>query len=204
MHASPKCDRAEVLRGSQGAQSSSALVTSCRWARRLTGGSGCRHHVACSAAAVKGAVASSLRCHSRTEGASSASSLAAPWHSRLHVSSSGVHFHPYLSMLQTQMVCGHCQSARTRISCRRCCTASRSSSGRRASRRARALMTAPRPPGAATDCRESLWCNSCTLCAFEALTFLSWLLLLPASHGNRWHVIGYVILRMLEGPWATA
>ena len=187
IHAKTESDRAVVFRGSLGAQSFFALVTSCRWARRHTGGFGCRHHVACSAAAVKGADASSLHCHVRTAGASVSSSLAAPWHSRRHASSSGVLSHPFLAMLQIQMVCGHCQSAQTRRSCRRCCTASRCSNGHRASRRAHALMTALRLPGAATACRESSWCNSSTLCASEALTFLPWLLLLPDSHGNRWH-----------------
>ena len=195
IHANADFDRAVILRGSLGAQSSFALVTSRRRARRFRGESGCRHHVACSAAAVKGAHASSLHCHACTEGASVASSLAAPWHSRLCVSSSGVYFHQFLAMLQIQMVCGHCQSAQTRISCRRCCTPSRCSSGRRALRRAHALMTALRLPGAVTACRESLWCNLCTLCAFEALTFLSWLLLLPDLHGNRWHVSRCFILR---------
>ena len=70
IHSNRKCDRAVAFRrGSIRFQTSSALATSCRWARRLTGGSGCKHHVACSAAAVKGAGASSLHCHAHTEGA---------------------------------------------------------------------------------------------------------------------------------------
>ncbi|CAK0785304.1 hypothetical protein CVIRNUC_008511 [Coccomyxa viridis] len=53
IHANADFDRAVILRGSLGAQSSFALVTSRRRARRFRGESGCRHHVACSAAAVK-------------------------------------------------------------------------------------------------------------------------------------------------------